>query len=61
MVNKKYVLLIKQTINNPKQKSADFFLKDQRVNVLDFVSHVVCVVAAKICHCSAKSARIDNM
>lgn len=52
---------MKQTINNPKQKSADFFLKDQRVNVLDFVSHVVCVVAAKICHCSAKSARIDNM
>lgn len=31
----------------PTQKSADFSLKDQRVNVLRFMSYILCAAAIK--------------
>lgn len=40
----------------PKVELYAFSVKDQIINTLGFVGYSVSVVAANLCHCSAKAA-----
>ena len=45
------------TLNQGQQT---FSLKDQKVNILSFLGHMVSIMAPQLCHCSGKAAT-DNM
>ena len=44
---------------NTEQRSASFFLKGEKVNILGFVGHRVSVTITQFCRCIGKAA-IDN-